>query len=83
MVGLLERLGAVVSRSRAIKCLVISGVAWGGSIPWIIYLAAKGEAPWIVPIACIPVYLLLLYGLRPVWRIACRKDGDCDIVSGW
>ncbi len=67
---------AIVKRSTAIKGLVIFGVAWGGSIPWVIYLAAKGEIPWSGTIIGIPVYLLLLYGLKPFWLRARQKDSN-------
>jgi hypothetical protein len=56
--------------------LLISGTAWGGSIPWGIYLAARGEIPWSTVIICTPIYLLLLYGLKPVWIRARQKDSE-------
>ena len=62
--------------SLAIKGLIIFGVAWGGSIPWLIYLAAKREIPWYAPIICTPIYLTLLYGLKPLWIRARHKKSD-------
>ena len=54
--------------------LVLFGIAWGGSIPWGIYLAARREIPWSMVVICTPIYLLLLYGLKPVWIMARQKD---------
>jgi len=54
--------------------LVLFGIAWGGSIPWLIYLAARREVPWYMVFICTPIYFLLLYGFKPVWIRARQKD---------
>jgi hypothetical protein len=55
----------LMNRSRAIRYLVLFGIAWLGSIPWLIYLAASQQVPWWVPVVCAPIYALLFYG---VWK---------------
>jgi hypothetical protein len=63
-----------VKRPRAIMALILGGIMWGGSIPWVIYLTMKDKSLWLVPVICIPLYVFLLYNLRHVWRRAWQKD---------
>jgi len=65
---------AKVSKWQALFLLIMFGVMWGGSIPWMIYLAAIDYIPWIVVIICLPIYLLLVASLKPLWKIAVDKD---------
>lgn len=65
-----------VKRSTAILALVVVGLPWALSIPWILFLSLKREIPWIVPVVCTPIYLLLLYGLRPLWIAAFHQTSE-------
>lgn len=60
----------------ALLALVVLGVPWALSIPWILFLSLKREIPWIVPVVCSPIYLLLLYGLRPLWFAAFHQTSE-------
>jgi len=65
-----------VKRSTAILALVVVGVPWALSIPWLLYLSLQREIPWTVPLICTPIYLLLLYGLRSFWIAAFQQTSE-------
>jgi hypothetical protein len=64
-----------MKRSKAIRYLIVTGIMWVGSIPWVIYLAASRQIPWSVPLICTPIYVFLYWGALKAFWPHVRKPG--------
>ena len=64
-----------MTRSIATLSLILGGIMWLGSIPWLIYLAASREIPWSVPAICVPIYAFLLYAAWKTYWPRVRSAG--------
>jgi hypothetical protein len=61
-------------RVRAFLSLTVLTVAWGGSIPWFVYLVTTHEAQWWMLLILVPFYAYLTWFVwHTYWPIVTGK----------